>query len=87
MTTRVLTAHLPLELADKVDAAAARLDRSRGWVVKQALASWIDQEDERHRMTLEGLHDVDVGSTIDHRAVQAWADSLSTDTPLPPPVA
>lgn len=83
--TKVLTAHVPLALADKVDAMAARLERSRGWVVKQALSAWVDQEEERHNMTLEALADVDAGRVIDHQAVQAWADSLNTDRPLPPP--
>jgi predicted transcriptional regulator len=41
--TKVLTAHVPLPLADKVDLLAARLERSRGWVVKQALSAWVDQ--------------------------------------------
>ena len=84
--TRVLTAHVPLVLAEKVDAMAARLDRSRGWVVKQALAAWVDQEEERHKLTLEALADVDAGRVIDHQAIQAWADSLGTDKPLSPPV-
>ena len=84
--TRVLTAHVPLALAEKVDAMAGRLDRSRGWVVKQALAAWVDQEEERHRLTLEALADVDAGRVIDHQAIQAWADSLGTDKALPPPV-
>ncbi len=85
--TRVLTAHIPLDLAEKVDVMAARLERSRGWVMKQALAAWVDLEEERHRMTLEALADVDAGRLIDHEAVRAWADSLSTDNPLPPPSA
>ena len=84
--TRVLTAHVPLGLADKVEAMAARLERSRGWVMKQALAAWVDQEEERHRLTLEALDDVDAGRVIDHRAIQAWADSLGMDKPLPSPV-
>lgn len=83
--TRVLTAHVPVNLADKVDRMASRLDRSRGWVVKQALAAWVDMEEERHKMTLEGLADVDARRVIDHQSVQAWADSLSTNKPLPPP--
>jgi len=66
---------------------ALRLDRSRGWVVKQALAAWVDLEEERHRMTLTALADVDASRVIGHQAVQAWADSLSTDSPLPPPAA
>jgi predicted transcriptional regulator len=38
-------------------------------------------------MTLEAMEDVDAGRVIDHQAMQAWADSLGTDTPLPPPSA
>ena len=85
--TKVLTAHVPIGLAEKVEAMALRLERSRGWVMKQALAAWVDQEEERHRMTLEALADVDAGRVSDHQAIQAWADSLGTDTPLPPPSA
>ena len=85
--TKVMTAHVPIGLAEKVEAMASRLERSRGWVMKQALAAWVDQEEERHRMTLEALADVDAGRVIDHQAIQAWADSLVTDTPLPPPSA
>jgi predicted transcriptional regulator len=83
--TKVFTAHVPLLLADKVDQLAARLDRSRGWVVKQALAAWLDQEEERSRLTREALADVDAGRVIDHQAVQNWANSLNTESPLPVP--
>ena len=79
MQTKVLTAHVPLQLAEKVDRIAARMERSRGWVVKQALGAWIDQEEERRRLTLEALADVDTGGVIDHQAVQAWADSLDSE--------
>jgi predicted transcriptional regulator len=83
--TKVLTAHVPLPLAEKVDQLAARLERSRGWIVKQALTAWVDQEEERSRLTREALADVDAGRVIDHQAVQAWADSLGTSQPLSMP--
>lgn len=83
--TRVLTAHVPIPLADKVDQMAARLERSRGWIMTQALSSWIALEEERDRLTHEALADVDAERVIDHQAVQAWADSLDTETPLPAP--
>jgi len=86
MTTRVLTAHIPAPLADKVDELAARLERSRAWIVKQALTAWVDQEEERRRLTLEALADVDAGRVIDHQSMLAWADSLDSDHPLPPPI-
>lgn len=83
--TRVLTAHVPLPLAEKVDEVARRLDRSRGWVIKQALDAWIAQEEARDRLTREALANVDADNVIEHKAVQAWAESLSTAQPLPAP--
>ena len=41
--TKVLTVHVSLALADKVDAVAARLERPRGRVREQALAAWTGQ--------------------------------------------
>ena len=83
--TKEITAHVPLPMADKVDQMAARLERSRGWIIKQALSAWLAQEEERNRLTLEALDDVTSGQVIDPQAVQAWAASLSTDNPLPVP--
>lgn len=83
--TKVLTAHVPLALAEKVDQLAARLERSRGWVVKQALAAWVEQEEERIRLTREALAEVDTGRVVDHQAVQNWAASLDSEQPLPVP--
>lgn len=87
MATRGMTAHVPVEMAEKVDELANRLDRSRGWIIKQALADWIADEEERYRLTLEGLADVDAGRLIDHDAVMAWIDSFGIDHELPDPSA
>lgn len=83
--TKVLTAHIPLPLAERVDQLAERLERSRGWIMKQALSAWLAQEEERERLTREALADVDAGRVIDHQAVLVWAESLGTDKPLPIP--
>ena len=85
METKVITGHVPLALANKVDDLAQRLERSKAWIVKQALTAWIGQEEERQRLTLEAMADVDKGNVIDHQSVQAWADSLDTDNPLSVP--
>jgi predicted transcriptional regulator len=74
--TRSVTAHIPEALAQKIDVMAARQGRSKDWIVKQALSAWIDQEEERSRLTREALAEVDAGRVMDHQAVQAWADSL-----------
>ena len=83
--TRVLTAHVPAALAAKVDTLARQLDRSRGWVMKEALAAWVALEEKRHQLTLDALADVDAGRGVAHEQVKAWAASLSTDKSLPLP--
>jgi len=75
--TKVVTA--------KVDAIAARRDRSRGWIMKQALSAWVEQEEQRYRLTLEALADVDAGRTVDHDDVEKWVESLESEQPLPMP--
>ncbi len=85
METKVITSHVPLPLAQKIDKFAQQMDRSRGWIVKQALSRWVDAEEYHHQMTLEGMADVEAGRVVDHEEVAAWLDSLDTDAPLPRP--
>ena len=76
MDTKVLTAHVPLRLAQKIDKLAAQLDRPR---------AWVSEEEERHRLTLEGMADVTAGRVVDQADVETWAASLATGSPLPVP--
>lgn len=79
--TRMVTSHVPLKLAEKVDAVALRLQRSRSWIIRQALADWINAEEERHRMTLQALADVDAGRLISHGVMLSWAECLGANQP------
>ncbi len=83
--TQVMTADVPAPLAERVDALAARVERSRAWIVRQALMTYVETEERRHRQTLEGMADVDAGRGVLHADVKAWAASLATDSPLPLP--
>lgn len=85
MATRAVTAHLPVELVEKLDQLADRLDRSRGWIVKEAVDDWIEREAERDRLTREALESADAGRLIDHRRVEEWLDSLDSPEPRSPP--
>lgn len=76
MNTRVVTAHIPSKLAEQIDQLAERLDRPKGWIVKQALMSWVELEAKRHQLTLEGLADVDAGRLVEHAAIDTWAKNL-----------
>lgn len=72
METRVISAHVTADLAKQLDEAAARIDRPKGWIVKQALNSWLDLEERRYQLTLEALEDVDAGRVVEHTAIGEW---------------
>jgi len=52
---RVITAKFPVNLVDKVGEIAARIDRSKSRIVRQALSEWLAEEQRRHHLTLEAL--------------------------------
>ena len=76
MRNRVVTAHIPAELARRLDGLAERLERPRGWVVKEAIEGYLALAEERHRQTLAALAEVDAGTTVDHAEVRAWVKGL-----------
>jgi predicted transcriptional regulator len=77
MADRVMTAHVPEELAREVDRLAKGMDRPRGWLVKEALTRYVSLERQRYALTMEALEDVDAGRVVDHEAVEAWAAKLA----------
>jgi predicted transcriptional regulator len=81
MDTRVVTTHLPADLAKKLDGLAQRLDRPRGWIVKEAIASFVSLEEKRYKLTLEALADVDGKQTVEHAEIEAWVEGLSKTKP------
>jgi len=85
MPNQPVTAHLPAELVRQLDQYAERLDRSRGWIVKEAIGDWLDREAVRDRLTREALASVDQGRLIDHERVEEWLDSLGSENPKPMP--
>jgi predicted transcriptional regulator len=78
MGNRVVTSHISEALARKLDGLADRLERPRGWVVKEALEAYLALDEERHRATKVALAEVDAGKTLDHSEVLAWANDLTT---------
>ena len=69
--TRVVTANLPHDLVSEMDKIAARIDRSKSWIVRQAVREWLAEEQRRHELTLEALKSVDEGRTIPHEEIVA----------------
>jgi len=77
MRNRVVTAHIPDQLARRLDGLAERLERPRGWIVKEAIEGYLALDEERHRQTLAALAEVDAGATVDHAEVRSWVKSVA----------
>jgi len=71
---RVVTAKLPDNLVSEMDEIAERIDRSKSWIVRQAVSEWLAEEQRRYELTLEALKDVDEGRTIPHEEVLAMVE-------------
>lgn len=67
---RVVTANLPDDLVSRMDVVARRIDRSKSWIVRQAVAEWLADEERRHELTLEALKDVDEGRTFSQEEIE-----------------
>lgn len=68
---RVVTAKLPEALVARLDEIADRIDRSKSWIIRQALSEWLAEEQRRHELTLEALKDIDEGRTFTQEEIEA----------------
>lgn len=67
---RVVTAKLPDGLVSRMDEVAGRIDRSKSWIVRQAVTEWLAEEQRRYELTLEALQSVDEGRTYSQEEVE-----------------
>ena len=68
---RVVTAKLPDELVSQMDAVAARIDRSKSWIVREAVAEWLAEEQRRYELTLEAMKSMDEGRSFSQDEIEA----------------
>jgi predicted transcriptional regulator len=67
---RVVTAKLPDELVSRMDEIARRIDRSKSWIMREAVAEWLAEEQRRYELTLEALKSVDEGRTFTQEEIE-----------------
>lgn len=76
---RVVTAKLPDDLVSKMDEVAGRMDRSKSWIVRQAVAEWLAEERRRYELTLEAMKSVDEGKSFSQEEIEKhFADRRKT---------
>ncbi|NLS04474.1 CopG family transcriptional regulator [Rhizobium sp. P32RR-XVIII] len=76
METKMLAAHIPLPLAGRLDETAAQLGISRDFIVSEAIAAWLDREEERRLTALRAMAGAGALVLVERHRVRDWADSL-----------
>lgn len=69
---------------------AHKLDRSKNYIINQAIKEYVQRqsmEDLRWEETLEALNSVKSGKVVDADEVALWLESWGTDNELSPPQA
>ena len=78
----VTTVRLQSEVEQHLDAIATKLQRSRGWVINQALSEYIARqqlEQERWQQTLEAMESAAQGKVVDASEVHSWLNSWGAE--------
>ena len=73
-----LTAHVTNELIKEIDSFSRCLDRSRAWVVKEAVREFLDRHTEersRWNETLDAIEAADRGEVLSADEVLEWVDT------------
>ena len=69
MSKIVVTTRVAPELAKSLDQLAADFDRSRGWLIEQAIARYVAEESELLALIKEGEADIEAGRVHTHEEV------------------
>ena len=85
----VTSVRLEDDLHGRLERLAKREQRTRGWLINEALRDYLEQEElraERYRQTLEALEEIEAGApTADGEVVLEWIASWGTDDEKPVP--
>ena len=84
----ITSVRLADDLTNQVEALAAKLQRSKSWIINEALRDYVARAEgdaQRWRETIKALDSVKVGKLIEGDTVDKWIASWGTDKELPPP--
>lgn len=84
----ITSVRLQPEVEQGLEAMAASQERSKSWLINQALKEYIErqaQEKTRWQETLTAMNSVAKGQVVSGEAVGAWLESWGRDDEQPPP--
>lgn len=84
----VTTVRLQPEVEEGLEAMARKLRRSKGWLINQAVAEYLQRqelEQRRWQETLAAMESVAQGKVVSADEVHDWLRSWGDSQELPPP--
>ena len=84
----VTSVRLRPEIEIPLEQLSKKLDRSKNYIINQAVKEFLarqDMEDKYWSETLEAIDSVKSGKLIDEEAVNEWLESWGTENELDPP--
>ena len=84
----VTSIRLQPEIENPLEELAAKLDRSKNYIINQAIKDYIERqsvEDARWSETLEALSSIKSGLSLPEAEVNAWLESWGSGEELSPP--
>jgi predicted transcriptional regulator len=84
----VTSVRLQADIEKHLQDAVKRLNRSKNWLINQAIREFLEREvleRQRWQETLEAVDSANQGRVIDGDTVHQWLQSWGTDDEQPPP--
>lgn len=84
----VTTVRLQPEIEQGLQAMASSTQRSKSWLINQAIKEFIERqslEQNRWQQTLQAMESVAQGRVVSGKDVHSWLQSWGTDKELSPP--
>ncbi|VAW94456.1 hypothetical protein MNBD_GAMMA22-3060 [hydrothermal vent metagenome] len=84
----VTSIRLQPEIENPLEKLASKLDRSKNYLINQAIKEFLEREnvaEKRWVETLEAIDSVKSGKLVNEQEVNAWLDSWGTEDELNPP--
>jgi predicted transcriptional regulator len=71
---RTISFRIPADKVAELDAIAKAMDRDRSYLLNEAVASYLSEQQRFIAMVNEGLEDIRAGRTISHEEVERMVD-------------
>jgi len=84
----VTSIRLQPEIENPLEKLATKLDRSKNYLINQAIKEFIERKNtngKRWTETLEAIDSVKAGKIVNESEVNAWLNSWGSDDELNPP--